>query len=119
MAHHELKTWPTPWYLAWIGRKTHEIRSTKDRTFEVGDTLVLHEWIPAHEGPCVKGDNGFCRMCGRLPHIDPLPGRYTGRVFEADVTYITRGGEWGLPPDVCVMSILRMPTAKRRVSKKA
>lgn len=77
MRTHELKTWPGPFEDVVAGRKTHEVRKD-DRGFEVGDTLVLREWVPGPQG-------------------------YTGRSLTVTVTYITRG--WGLPDDMCVMSI--------------
>lgn len=76
---HDLKCWPQPFDAIWDGRKRFEIRKN-DRNFGVDDRLVLWEW-------------------------DPISEKYTGRKIEAQVTYIVRGGEWGLPDDLCVMSI--------------
>lgn len=78
---HDLKTWPLPFQAIFDGRKTHEIRK-QDRPFAAGDQLLLREW------------NGGL-------------GGYTGREAIVDVTYVTDGGEWGLPDGLCVMSIRR------------
>lgn len=80
---HDLKCWPEPFEAIRSGRKTHEIR-VADRPFAVGDVLRLREW---HRG------------------TDLLRGRYTGREFDVEVTYMTPGGAWGLPADLCVMSV--------------
>jgi hypothetical protein len=76
---HDLKTWPEPFAAVMAGEKTHEIRKA-DRPFAVGDVLRLSEW-------------------------DPRSGTFTGRALQADVTYVTAGGEWGIPHGMCVMSI--------------
>jgi hypothetical protein len=76
---HDLKTWPEPFSLIWEERKLYEIRKT-DRRFSVGDVLRLREWVPESMS-------------------------YTGRIIAADVTCVTRGGDFGLPPDLCVMGI--------------
>jgi hypothetical protein len=76
---HMLKTWPGPFQMVLDGRKLHEVRKA-DRPFEAGDLVVLQEWVPEAQG-------------------------YTGREIRAAITYLTRAGEWGLPPDVCVFSI--------------
>ncbi len=76
---HELKTWHEPFQAIASGKKRHEIRKT-DRSFNIGDTLLLREW-------------------------DPEAREYTGSHQVVEVTHITRGGEWGLPADICVMSI--------------
>jgi hypothetical protein len=78
---HELKTWPAPFEAMRQGRKTHEIRRG-DRPFQEGDTLWLREY-------------------------DPATKSYSGRAMIWDVTYVTQGGEWGLPPDIVVMSVRR------------
>lgn len=79
MIHH-LKTWPEPFAALRSGEKTHEVRDTTDRNFVVGDVLELHEFDPA--------TNAFS-------------GLYESRA----VTHITPGGSFGLPPNLCVMSL--------------
>jgi hypothetical protein len=78
---HELKTWPEPFRNVLHGLKNYEIRKN-DRGFSVGDELWLREWDPSTE-------------------------EYTGAHFIVDVLYMTNGGEWGIPPELCVMSIGR------------
>jgi hypothetical protein len=73
---HELKTVPIPFQAVWDGKKLYEVR-VNDRDFKVGDKLYLREW----------GDD------------------YTGRTINAVITYITKGGTFGLPPDLCVLGI--------------
>lgn len=84
---HDLKTWPESFAAILDGRKLYEIRRD-DRGFAVGDELVLREWEP---------DNEY------MPLIDW--GRYTGRAVRVRVTYKTSGGEWGMPPGLCVLGI--------------
>lgn len=76
---HPLKTWPEFFQHIITGTKTFELRKN-DRGFMPGDTLLLREY-------------------------DPLREAYTGRDVEALVTYMVGGGEFGLPPSMCVMSI--------------
>lgn len=76
---HELKAWPVPFEAIIDGSKTHEIR-VADRPYAVGDTLRLREW-------------------------DPKTQVYTGREATVDISYISHGGEWELPRNVCVMSV--------------
>ena len=77
MTIHELKTWEQPFRDIVCGNKTHEVRKD-DRNFKVGDVLVLRQWLSlAHE--------------------------YTGREARVVVTHKTTG--YGLPDDMCVMSI--------------
>lgn len=92
---HELKTWPGPFEAVVAGRKPYEIRRA-DRPFAVGDDLHLREWEPAPDG-------------GRS-------GRYTGRELVVTVLYITRGGEWGLPADMCVMGFTPPAGARGQAS---
>lgn len=79
MREHKLKTWPGPFAAVLSGAKLYEIRRD-DRDFAVGDVLLLREW-------------------------KPCSGRYTGREIKRRVTYMTKGGAWGLPPHLCVMSV--------------
>lgn len=76
---HELKTLPREYQLVIKGSKTHEIRRN-DRDFKTGDFLFFKEWNPDTE-------------------------EYTGREAAAKISHITYGGEFGLPKDICVMSI--------------
>lgn len=43
---HSLKTWPPSFDAVLSGVKTCEVRRD-DRGFNVGDTLILHEWEPS------------------------------------------------------------------------
>ncbi len=76
---HTLKTWPESFEAIVTGVKRYEIRKA-DRPYSVGDHLLLQEWSPETE-------------------------TYSGRQVCVVVSYMTRGGEWGLPPDIVVMSI--------------
>jgi len=76
---HELKTWPKPFSAVLGGNKTHEVR-VNDRDFREGDELYLREY-------------------------DPDTERYTGRHILATISYITPGGTFGLPENLCVMSL--------------
>lgn len=59
-----------------------------DRDFQVGDVLVLREYIP---GKFIIGMD--------------IPGEYTGAKAYFNVTYILDGYQWGVRPDFVVMSI--------------
>lgn len=76
---HDLKTWCEPFSRVRSGAKVHEIRKN-DRQYMIGDTLLLREW-------------------------DHTTSAYTGEVERRIVTWISYGGAWGLPEDLCVMSI--------------
>lgn len=79
---HELKTWPNPFHAVWQGVKTFEVRRD-DRGFKVGDRLLLREYEPQGASE----------------------GTYTGREITADVTYLLKGPNFGLPANMVVMSI--------------
>jgi hypothetical protein len=66
-----------------------------DRPFKVGDVLRLREWVPVESV--------------LRPLTDPIG--YTGRTCDVEVTYLTPGGEWGLPDSLCVMSIRKVEPA--------
>jgi hypothetical protein len=76
---HELKTHPEPFEAIRDGRKFHEVR-VNDRNYSIGDELLLREWNPGTE-------------------------EYTGRQLQRIVSYITEGGTWGLPENLCVLSL--------------
>lgn len=80
---HELRTWPQSFVPLVEGRMHHQIRR-RDRPFAVGDKLVLREWDPKRD-----------------PNL-----RYTGRVVTATVSYLSMPATFGLPDDVCVMSLV-------------
>jgi hypothetical protein len=90
MKEHDLKTWLEPFAAILNGSKRHEVRVI-DCGFAIGDVLLLREWAPS-------------------PGM-PLMGDYTGRSVRVSVTYLTPGGTWGLPADLCVMSIAPSPAA--------
>ncbi len=77
---HNLKTWPIPFQAVLDGTKTAEYRKN-DRRYEVGDILLLEEYLPDKE-------------------------YYTGRTIEVKVSHIVYGNQFGIPNDYCVMSIL-------------
>lgn len=79
MKTHVLKCWPESFRAIVRGEKRYEIRRN-DRGFIVGDTLILKEWVPEKQ-------------------------QHTGEALTVHVTYMTHGGAWGLPDELCVMSI--------------
>lgn len=76
---HDLKTWPDSFKAILDGVKRYEVRKA-DRDFKVRDTLCLQEWFPE-------------------------TATYSGRRILALVTYMSEPGSFGLPSDLCVMSI--------------
>lgn len=70
MKEHLLKTWPCYFEAVQSGLKTFEIRKD-DRGFEVGDLLILEEYIPLEESI-------------------PDSGRHTGRQVYMQISYLTR-----------------------------
>ena len=78
---HSLKTWPDLFQSTMLGLKTFEVRKN-DRDFRPGETLILHEY-------------------------DPDKKEYTGREAAFKISYLLQG-QFGLPDDLCVMSIIRI-----------
>ena len=76
---HELKTWPAHFENVLSGIKTFEIRKA-DRPFKIGDVLILREWHPS--------------LC-----------QYTDRECSVIITHFILGGDFGIDPDYCVLSI--------------
>jgi hypothetical protein len=94
---HTLKCWAEFYDAIACGMKTHEIRKN-DRNYQAGDMLLLHRcYQPSGPGPEVH---------------------FTGETLLVGVTYVTHGGEWGLPADVCVMSIHTPPLPARKAVRK-
>lgn len=82
MSEHELKCWP-PFFAAILaGDKPFEIRKD-DRAFQRGDMLVLREWGPDAHGAL----------------------RYSGRALSARVTFVLRGGQFGLDAEYVAMGL--------------
>lgn len=81
---HELKIWPKYFDAVSEGRKKFEIRSTRDRVFEVGQHILLREYDPLQEVP------------------------YTGRWIHIQVTYVTENDTPFLPKDTCVFSFTKI-----------
>lgn len=75
---HEVKTNPEFFEEVFMGRKTFEIR-LNDRDYKVNDYLEQREFCP---------ENG-----------------YTGRKLTRRITYIFKGGSYGLSEKYVVMSI--------------
>lgn len=80
MTHHELKCWPEAFANVIAGVKRHEVR-VFDRPYKPGDQVTLREWIPDGTG-------------------------YTGRTSAWVIGHVTYPGEWGLPHNVGVFSLL-------------
>jgi ASC-1-like (ASCH) protein len=79
MKIHELKAWSAYFTAVRLGEKTHEVR-VNDRGYAPGDALHLREW-------------------------NPRTKKYTGDELLVRVTNITLGGNFGLPENLCCMSI--------------
>lgn len=76
---HELKTHPGPFERILRGAKRAEFRRN-DRSFQLGDHLLLKEW-------------------------DPATASYTGRDALFEVTDITGDAQFGIPEGFVMMSI--------------
>lgn len=95
MRVHVLKTWPAPYAAVLSGEKKHEIR-VDDRAYAVGDVLELVEYDPSPLG------------------TTSIKRGETGRTLTVRVTYVSPGGTWGLPSNLCVMSVERMQAKESR-----
>jgi hypothetical protein len=76
---HELKIWPKQFEAVVSLHKTHEVRKN-DRCFISGDRINLREY-------------------------DPDTKTYTGQTCLVLITHVTPAGSFGLPNDLCVLSI--------------
>lgn len=64
MTIHTKKSWPQFFQAIKAGLKMHDLRSTKDDHYQVGDTMVLREY-------------------------DPVAGKFTGDEVTTEITFIT------------------------------
>jgi len=78
-AIHELKSWPEQFEALIHKGKRCEVRRC-DRDYQVGDWLLLREWDPENEN-------------------------FTGRQAFREITHIMPPGSFGLPTDLCVLSV--------------
>lgn len=76
---HELKTWPVYYGAVACGDKPFEVRKA-DRDFKVGDLLFLREWCPERKV-------------------------YTGASLIRSVTYVLKGGQFGIEPGHVVLGL--------------
>ena len=82
MKTHELKCWPLFFAAIEKGHKTFEVRKN-DRGFQKGDRLLLAEWLVG-------------------------TGEFTGREMLFDVTYVLKGGKFGIEAGYVAMAIKRV-----------
>lgn len=80
---HEVKCYAPEFKAIVDGTKTHELR-INDRDYRIGDVIREREYWPG---------------------IQHEEGSFTGRTVEVLVTNATRGGCFGLPQNMIVMSI--------------
>jgi hypothetical protein len=76
---HNLKTWPEFYTAIEAGEKTFDIRKD-DRGFKVGDFLLLFEYLSEEK-------------------------TFTGRVQFVEVTYVLKGGQWGIVDGYVILGI--------------
>lgn len=81
---HDLKCWPAYFHQIETGEKPFEVRKD-DRGFQKGDVLFLREWDPKR--------------------AEQTLGGYTGNATQVVVTYVLRGGQFGIEPGYVVMGI--------------
>lgn len=114
---HELKIAPAYFQALMDGTKTDELRREDDRTFAVGDVLVLREWKPELT---VYGMDGWDALQAAKDteaaetlkkHLDARG--YTGRTLTREVTYVLRDPEhrW-LQPGVVALSLRKVEEAE-------
>lgn len=88
MQVHRLKCWPSMFRATKDGLKTAEFRRN-DRNYEVGDELVLEEFLPEF-----APDGEFDFDVG-----------YSGGQISVKVKHIVRGPDFGIPAGFVMMSV--------------
>lgn len=83
---HKLKILPHFFHDVREERKTFEVRKN-DRDFKIGDELILEEFVP------------YNYLAGEWPE------HYTGHMCRREVTYILRGGQFGIAEDTVILGI--------------
>lgn len=76
---HELKTWSEYFDAILADKKTFEVRKN-DRDFQENDILLLNRW-------------------------DNVKNEYAGRQAEFTITYVLKGGQWGIEEGYCVLGL--------------
>ncbi len=98
---HTLKTFPEYFEAVLSGAKPFEVRREDDKTFAVGDTLILREWDFNRLPESVRAWYGALSR----DTLDALSAdAYTGRECSVTVTYVLRGFI-GLEPGYAVLGI--------------
>jgi len=80
---HELKIWPDCFVAVEAATKTFDVREN-DRSFQIGDALLLREFEPETE-------------------------QYTGRSVRRWVSYVLQGGTFGIEAGWCVLGLSPLP----------
>lgn len=80
---HELKIWPSCFAAVEAGQKPFDVRQD-DRHYEIGDALLLREYEPETE-------------------------QYTGHSTTRWISYLLRGGTFGIEAGWCVMGFSATP----------
>lgn len=86
MVVHKLKSWPHFFTAVKENRKPFEVRKN-DRAFQVGDELLLEEFVPKDY------------------YEDQNEEYYTGNVCHRKITYILKGGEFGVDNDTVILGL--------------
>jgi len=87
MLIHELKTWPEYFQTVKTGIKPFEVRKD-DRPFQIGDELLLKEFVPKNYYEDQTQDE-----------------YYTGNICHRKITYILRGGNFGLEKGYVILGV--------------
>ena len=95
MTHH-LKTWPTYYDAVQRGEKNFEVRKN-DRAFQKGDVVVLERTEADGSGHVPFFDGGW------------PPGPKDQMAFR--IGFVLAGGQFGLEPGYCVLSLLPLEAA--------